>query len=72
MNWDRLFVSVVAVLLLVLGLRGLIRREFRPRRYWGDIGGPKTFPPMRGVAAIVAGVWLVLCGAGLLAWTWLR
>jgi hypothetical protein len=64
--------TVGALSLIVAGARGLQRGEIRRKRQWGEFGGPKELPPIRGGTAIAYCVWLLVAGAAILAWTWTR
>jgi hypothetical protein len=71
-NFGSLLAGAGAVFLLVTGARGLARRELTRRRRWGEVGGPRELPPIRGRAAVLWSLWLIAAGAGLLVWTWRR
>jgi hypothetical protein len=68
----RLLATAIPLILIGTGVQGLRRGEFQRRRSWGDIGGPREFPPIRGGAAIAFGVWLIAAGVGILAYLWRR
>jgi hypothetical protein len=70
MSFGHVLLSIGAVVLLVTGIQGLRRGELQLRRQWGDIGGPKELPPIRGRAGVIWSVWLFAAGAGLLVWIW--
>jgi len=69
-NFGSVLMSVGAVAMLIGGAQGLWRGELRPRRAWGEFGGPKELRPLRGRAAVAVSLWLIAAGVGVLVWAW--